>query len=380
MLLGVKDLMTSTISVLDDPIRKEKVTKGIKFLLSHFKAAHQQLFPRKMSTTFSECRQFVIWNEIQILQECEKANYVDCRLNAYPIIEGEHIAPSVIFIDIDGDSKHNLDKILKQTLKTIKLKLNNYKPTILWTGNGYHVYIILDTSALELIPKLTELCSEPSRLFFKFAESRLANRRSDFKHNPSFKSCLLRIPGTLNSKCPVQSVEAEVKIMEKFQGSVPFLGSTLMHDFGLYLADIDIKSKRELLNSYFDKYHHENGQPTHQQYEWIEKLLLTPIPDCRKYTIDLVLAPYLIVIKKIQEKEAFTKIKYWIEQCNKIRPLMPSLQYFENRIIEAVDKCVQKKIPPISLKKLRQNKPLFENLKANPIERKCISEKNIDVD
>jgi hypothetical protein len=127
--------MTLTTNLLLDPIKKEKVTEGIEFLLSHFKAAHQQLFPRKMSTAFSEGRQFVIWNENQIMQECEKANYVDCRLNAYPIFEeGNQIVPSIIFIDIDGDSVQRSDKILKQTLKTIKLKLNGGVPTILWTG------------------------------------------------------------------------------------------------------------------------------------------------------------------------------------------------------------------------------------------------------
>jgi hydroxymethylpyrimidine pyrophosphatase-like HAD family hydrolase len=70
---------------------------------------------------------------------------MDCRMNAYPIFEeGNQLAPSIIFIDIDGDSVQGSDKILKQTLKTIKLKLNGGVPTILWTGNGYHVYVVLD--------------------------------------------------------------------------------------------------------------------------------------------------------------------------------------------------------------------------------------------
>ena len=88
-----------------------------------------------------------------MLQECEKAHFVDCRLNAYPLFdEGSLIAPTIIYIDIDGISKLELDKILNRTKRIIKLKLNDYIPTVLWTGNGYHVYVVIDTTALEFIP------------------------------------------------------------------------------------------------------------------------------------------------------------------------------------------------------------------------------------
>jgi hypothetical protein len=39
-----------------------------------------------MSTALSQGRQFIVYNEDQILNECEKAGFVDCRLNAYPIV------------------------------------------------------------------------------------------------------------------------------------------------------------------------------------------------------------------------------------------------------------------------------------------------------
>ena len=74
-------------------------------------------------------------------------------------------------------------------------------PTVLWTGNGYHIYIVLDTRPLELITDLVELSDNPSEEFLKFAEFIFTNKRKDSCHNPSFKSCLLRIPYTLNSKC-----------------------------------------------------------------------------------------------------------------------------------------------------------------------------------
>ena len=182
---------------------------------------------------FTDGRQFTVYNKEQILQESEKARYIDCRLNAYPIFsesESELVSPTIIFIDIDGDSKKLMNSILKRTLKKIRSKLKAYLPTVLWTGNGYHLYVVLDTTALELMPKLTELCSEPSKLFHKFAESYLTNGMNDLNHNPTFKSCLLRIPGTLNSKCLSHNVDAEVKIIRRFQEAVPLIDRILSQD------------------------------------------------------------------------------------------------------------------------------------------------------
>ncbi|MBA3978421.1 MAG: hypothetical protein H0X50_09575 [Nitrosopumilus sp.] len=48
--------------------------------------------------------------------------------------------------------------------------MDNCKPTVLWTGNGYHIYIVLETRPLELIKELKELSNEPSNKFLKFGE------------------------------------------------------------------------------------------------------------------------------------------------------------------------------------------------------------------
>jgi hypothetical protein len=50
-----------------------KVKEGIRFILTHFEG-RQPLFPRKMSTSLSQGRQFTVYNEEQILNECIKAN------------------------------------------------------------------------------------------------------------------------------------------------------------------------------------------------------------------------------------------------------------------------------------------------------------------
>ena len=37
--------------------------------------------------------------------------------------------------------------------------------------------------------------------FMQFAEDFLTNKKDDVQHEPSIHSCLVRIPGTINSKC-----------------------------------------------------------------------------------------------------------------------------------------------------------------------------------
>ena len=79
---------------------------------------------------------------------------------------------------------------------------------------------MLDTRPLELITDLTKLSTEPSNEFLKFAEIIFTNNKKDPAHNPSFKSCLLRIPYTLNSKCiDNDNKDAEVKVIQRFDAT-----------------------------------------------------------------------------------------------------------------------------------------------------------------
>lgn len=151
-----------------------------------------------MSTALSKGKQFTVYNKDQILNECIKASFIDCRLSAYPVSDNDgddelfihdhnrdynHIentnssqlpssrtfssqAPNIIFIDIDFSNsvnKKQASRHLNRILNIIKKKLNGFNPTVLWTGNGYHIYIVLDTRPLELITDPIELSSEPSK-------------------------------------------------------------------------------------------------------------------------------------------------------------------------------------------------------------------------
>jgi hypothetical protein len=358
--------------------RLTSVKEGVIFILRHFEG-RQPIFPRKMSTSLSQERQFTVYNEKQILNECIKANFIDCRLNAYPVLsdDGKSAAaiqaPNLIFIDIDlpqsldyENSLLELNNIQSRTLNLIKHKLDGCSPTVLWTGNGYHIYIVLDTRPLELITDLFKLSREPSKEFLKFAEIIFTNKKADSKHNHSFSSYLLRIPHTFNSKCNARGTDARVKIIQRFDAlNIPQIDMRLLREFRLYLADLDIKNKSASINkeqeirlcNSSDNYRSATGTIS-QSYQWIEdKLLQTPIPDHRKFTIELLLAPYLVNIRHLSSfNEVYSIIEDWAQYCNTLRTLEPSVNDFlDYRIKLAIEKSTQNCIPPIKRETMKKN-------------------------
>jgi hypothetical protein len=63
--------------------------------------------------------------------------------------------------------------------------------------------------------------------------------------------------------------------------------------------------------------------------------------------IDLVLAPFLIVIRGLSFDESYSVIKDWIIRCNSVEMLKPSIEYFDSKIKSAINNSIQSKIPPI---------------------------------
>ena len=59
-----------------------------------------------------------------------------------------------------------------------------------------------------------------------------------------------------------------------------------------------------------ERYHAFRGNTI----SWIEKLLQTPIDDYRKTTVNLILAPYLINIKKVSYEDALNIIDKWLSK------------------------------------------------------------------
>jgi hypothetical protein len=358
--------------------RIQEVRQGIDFILSHFEG-RQQLFPRKMSTAFSNNKQFTIYNKEQILNECIKADFIDCRINAYPVLKNDNYhsysniqAPNLIFIDLDLDknlshqeAKTKLEKSKNKSIKIIKEKLISSQPTILWTGNGYHIYIVIEARPMELIKELKELSEKPSEEFLRYAELTFSNKKKDYGHNPSFKSSLLRIPYTFNSKNILPSNEidrekTEVKIVQKFHNeNVKSINNKLLRDYRLWLADKDLEKKRKN-NSRIQKNNSiaiANGEIM-KKYSWIERLLQTPLPCFRRYCLYRILAPYLVNIRKLNSEKCYDVLKTWLEKCNTLSKITFNIESeIKTRLIAVKD------YEPLSLYKLRtENTDLYELL------------------
>jgi hypothetical protein len=161
----------------------------------------------------------------------------------------------------------------------------------------------------------------PSERFLRFAKDNLSNNKADRANNPSFRSCLLRIPNSLNAKCLAKGESFEnskVKIIQEWNRDRPSI-KYLLSDFRRYL----INQKINDLNKKKETERTLNSQSNigNNNIFWIEKLLNTPVSDFRKNAINLILAPYLVNIKKLSYQESFNILIEWLKRCDSISKL-----------------------------------------------------------
>jgi hypothetical protein len=125
-----------------------------------------------------------------------------------------------------------LDRALVRTLNNIKAKLDNAYPTVIWSGHGYHIYLPVEAFVLEEESIFAKF-DQPSRKFIQFAEQFLSNKKSDPCHRftMSFKNCILRVPGSFNSK---SEPRIQVKIIQRWDGVRPSI-KPLLSELYVYL-------------------------------------------------------------------------------------------------------------------------------------------------
>ena len=124
------------------------------------------------------------------------------------------------------------------------------------------------------------------------------------------KSCLVRILGTINSKC-----EHEVKIVQRWDEQRPAI-NYLLRQFSRWLIDEKIEQRRQM-NNRTVRLQMINSPAT---IWWIEKLLQTPIENNRKFAVWRILIPYLN-IRKLAGDDANNVIGSWLDKCNSLRRL-----------------------------------------------------------
>jgi Primase X len=100
----------------------------------------------------------------------------------------------------------------------------------------------------------------------------------------------------------------------------------------------------------------QNGK---NKINWIEILLLTPIEDYRKHTLPLILAPYLINIKKLSYNDSFLTIKDWLDNCDELRKLDANFEY---RIKYSLNEAITKHRLPIKFDTLKDKNQELHNL------------------
>ncbi|HET9805514.1 MAG TPA: DNA primase noncatalytic subunit PriX [Nitrososphaeraceae archaeon] len=348
--------------IIDTNKNKKEIEIGLDFILSHLE--EPTIFPRTIMTK-KLGYQKIVYSKERALEHFMESDFIDCRINAFPSLkEGKTWIPELLFIDLDlsdfDSNKRSLQLALNKTLKSIKEKLdNNGYPTVLWSGNGYHIILpVYCSRELERIQEFQEF-DNPSERFLRFAKDNLSNNKADKSNYPSFRSCLLRIPNSFNAKCLIRGESFEnskVKIIQEWNKKRPSIKYLLL-EFRRYLItqkiqEISNRNNKKVKQSfsYIQNNNNENNSNTNNTIFWIEKLLKTPVADFRKNSVSLILAPYLINIKKLSYQESFDILIQWLNRCDSIRQLEFNSRYL---VKTALKTAIQKRIPPMRLETLR---------------------------
>ena len=261
-------------------VNLSSIREGLDYILRHFDCNinsnnfYEPLFPRTISTKLTEGRQITINSKEEALEYYKAANFLDCKISGYPKYKKgfTKIAPSLIFIDLDqAKDRKILDKQLENTLQNIKdvFSNNEFKPTVLWSGKGYHIYIPITGYVLEN-EEIFQIAFNPSRKFLQWSEQYLSCNKADPCHTKglSFNNCMLRIPNSVNSKSTqqVKTIQCwngvtNTRVTTTNMNSIRPSIKSLLYEFYIYLADlkfneiIGVNIKTRIRRTDSSKYH-----------------------------------------------------------------------------------------------------------------------------
>lgn len=359
----------------------DRIRDGLMFMLNHFEGQHE-LFPRTIMTANTGGQRIIGYKSNldpreQIIDLYRQSNYLDCRINAFPYNTAftrldlevkNRTSTSMFMIDLDArdfGNYYRLQKQLQKTLKKIALKLPGAQPSVLWTGNGYHIYQPLEGIVFEMHQEFYKFLPyvgnyDLTTEFLRFAERHFTNNKCDLNHLPSIKSCLMRIPGTRNSKN-----NEEVKVIHKWNGYKPSV-KWLAEDYRLYLIQKRVhkifeKNKMGNRNCLLYK----KNQRHRTKINWIEKTLETPLDDYRKVTISLILVPYCIVVRNLDVLTTSNLIRNWLDGCRKLR----SLDFSEYKHVNtSINSSVKNRFPPMKTQTMKINRlPMYDYFRRKSI-------------
>jgi len=295
--------------------------EGLNFILSHLL---QPVWPRTVSTNATSGRQVIVNSKEEAVAYFKAANYFDCRISAYPYWRPSPLSdfvgiknpipPNFIMIDLDLSNFNDELKLIKTTLRFTLQRINkllDFMPTTIWSGNGYHLYVPINAVVLEDVKEFTDI-DQASTKFLRFAEWYLSSGKSDPAHNNtiSLNNCMLRIPGTYNSKN-----NTAVKIIQKWDNYRPKM-TLLLGSFCTYLKDQKLKEQRVLQQNAS-----RMASSVAENIPWIDRLLQTAVSNGRKYCIWRILVPYLVNRKHLSTEQSTSMIMNWVNECAKVARL-----------------------------------------------------------
>jgi len=131
------------------------------------------------------------------------------------------------------------------TLNKLSIKFyGESNPTVLWTGNGYHIYQPLEGIIFENNKAFYDLLPYTDNRgltteFLRFAEKFFTNGKTDSTNLHSENSFFITVPGTFNFNNGEQ-----VKIIHKWDGKSPSI-QWITYDFKNYLVQKKIEKIHE---------------------------------------------------------------------------------------------------------------------------------------
>lgn len=336
------------------------------FLESVLKICRGPQFPRTISTSKTQGRQIKVSNIEEILASFKEANLVDCRINAYPKFTNykdiNMQPPTLVMCDLDlvkFRTEHLMFKALDQTVENIQNDIGGI-PMILFTGNGYHVYQAINLPVLEQESMFARF-DNPSTEFIRYAAQKWTNGKNDPANHPSVNSCLLRVPGSINSRNG-----KTVEIIQEWNGIAP-AANKMLTDFYIRLAAKKLaheSKKKEYYfypSTYMTKNYNRFGSRTTVDFTtnaidgiaWIDDLIIGEgVADHRKLMVDLVLAPYFVNIKRTDYDTAYSKIAEWLDKCGRKNRLDFNPRF---KIAYALKRSLKTGIKPMRLETMKND-------------------------
>lgn len=330
------------------------IEQGLDFILGHF----EKDFPRTISTQRTQNRQVLVDSKEQALELYRLSDNLDCRISAFSEGERYKLEPNLIFVDLDNRAAKN--EVLALFHKTI-----GGIPTILDTGHGYAVIQPIQISPFQGVTYKTKDSEELSKLFLQWSERYLSNSKCDSANHPSLKSCMIRIPGSVNSKKLSKDNPTNLTCEASAEVSCSPNGEQLRTSKIVSIVCEWNKQRPTVENLPFRKYLDRlikkeqrwikrNSNMQKGEIKYIENLLKQKPQDGKQRIFAMILCPYLANVKQLP-----------LEECESILS-----NYFGNYIPKQLiryklKEVSRKGILPYGISKMQDHDPELYNIIIN---------------